>query len=459
MDKNNKKTFYIHTFGCQMNFHDSEKISGVLSENGFSEAASGKGAGLIIFNTCSIREKAEQKFFSELGRLKKLKLQRPDLKIAVTGCVAQQMGGQLLKRAPYVDFIIGPQNLHAVKDIMHLKDNVTVSIGENPELASMELPAGRKKKPGAWVSIMYGCDNFCTYCIVPHTRGREVCRPWDSIRRELEGLAAEGFKEVTFLGQNVNSYRSDVDFPGLLELASRIAGIERMRFVTSHPRDFSDGLIGALGTLEKLCEHIHLPLQSGSDDILRRMNRRYRFDDYRKKIEKLRREVPNIAITTDIIAGFPGETADDHLATMDALKEIEYDGIFAFKYSPRPGTAASVFPDQVPDAERASRLNEILALQNDITYKKNRMLEGTIEEVMVEGPSEKDAGKLSGRTRTNKLVNVTPFKNPAPRNPEMNSGSEVLPGTVLRVKIFRAGLHSLSGRPLEADVPDGESGF
>ncbi|MDA8089615.1 MAG: tRNA (N6-isopentenyl adenosine(37)-C2)-methylthiotransferase MiaB [Nitrospiraceae bacterium] len=444
MDGEKKKKFYIHTFGCQMNFHDSEKIAGLLSEKGFSEAPDGEGADLVIFNTCSIREKADQKFLSELGRIRKLKRQKPGLRIAVAGCVAQQMGQELLKKAPYVDYIIGPQNLHALMGISPVRtteDMPRLSIAENPELASMELPAARKKKPFAWVSIMYGCDNFCTYCIVPHTRGREVCRPWESIRREAEGLAAEGFKEITFLGQNVNSYRSgELDFPGLLEQADLIDGIERIRFVTSHPRDLSEGLIRAIGTLGKLCEHIHLPLQSGSDTILARMNRRYSFADYRDKIEKLRRQAPGIAITTDIIAGFPGETDNDHEATMDALKEIEYDGIFAFIYSPRPGTAASIFEGQVPDSIRKRRLNEILALQNDITARKNMSLVGTVQEVMIEGQSEKNAARLSGRTRTNKIVNFDPCPDSRKRI------EKSAPGKVVNLKIIRAGLHSLDGR-------------
>ncbi len=436
-----KKKFYIHTFGCQMNFHDSEKISGVLSESGFSEASDGEDADLIIFNTCSIREKAEQKFLSELGRIRNLKRHKPGLKIAVAGCVAQQMGGKLLKKAPYVDYLIGPQNLHALKGISPLKpikDMPALSIAENPELAFMELPAARGKKPGAWVSIMYGCDNFCTYCIVPHTRGREVCRPWESIRQEVEGLAAEGFKEVTFLGQNVNSYSSGLDFRGLLAMADRIDGIKRIRFVTSHPRDLSVALIQAMGSIGKLCEHIHLPLQSGSDTILARMNRRYSFGDYREKIERLRRQAPGIAITTDIIAGFPGETDSDHEATMAALKEIEYDGIFAFKYSPRPGTAASIFGGQVPDSVRSRRLNEILALQDEITARKNMSLVGSVQEVMVEGPSEKNTGKLTGRTRTNKIVNFDTGKK--------DPGKNISPGTIVNLKIIRAGRHSLEGK-------------
>ncbi len=455
-NENKNHKFYIHTFGCQMNFHDSEKISGLLSENGFSEASDGEGADLVIFNTCSIREKAEQKFLSELGRIRKLKQQKPGLRIAVAGCVAQQMGKELLKKAPYIDYVIGPQNLHAIKDIVPVQDKKSVdmpllSVAENPELASMELPAERKKRPGAWVSIMYGCDNFCTYCIVPHTRGREVCRPWESIRREVEALASDGFKEVTFLGQNVNSYLSGgLDFPGMLELADAIDGIERIRFVTSHPRDLSDGLIQAFGSLKKLCEHIHLPLQSGSDPILARMNRRYSLAGYREKIEKLRRQAPGISITTDIIAGFPGETDEDHEATMTALREIEYDGIFAFKYSPRPGTAASVFEKQVPDAVRARRLSDILALQNEITARKNMYLVGTVQEVLVEGTSEKDEKKLTGRTRSNKIVNFDP--SPGLEKAKKIKMENLLPGRTVCLRIIRAGLHSLEGQLFTGNV-------
>ncbi|MDA8087840.1 MAG: tRNA (N6-isopentenyl adenosine(37)-C2)-methylthiotransferase MiaB, partial [Nitrospiraceae bacterium] len=451
-----KKKFYIRTFGCQMNFHDSEKISGVLSENGFSEVQDGDRdkADIIIFNTCSIREKAEQKFFSELGRLKRLKRQRPGLKIAVAGCVAQQMGRELLRRAPFVDCIAGPQNIHSLghsigRILLEREaqpgglDNggpgpdIDVNIGENPGLASMELPAARKKKPGAWVSIMYGCDNFCTYCIVPFTRGREVCRPAGSILDEMRRLAEDGFREVTLLGQNVNSYRSpagDTGFPGLLEMADRVGGIKRIRFVTSHPRDLSEGLIEAVGGLEKLCEHIHLPLQSGSDAVLARMNRRYILADYMDKIDRLRGRLPGISITTDIIAGFPGETEEDHRATMAALRRIEFDGIFAFKYSARPGTPASKFPGRLPAEVSAGRLEEILALQDEITLRKNMALEGSIEEVMVEGPDEKNKNCLSGRTRTNKIVNFS-------ADPSMVLSA----GDTVALKIIRGRRHSLEG--------------
>ncbi|MDA8171074.1 MAG: tRNA (N6-isopentenyl adenosine(37)-C2)-methylthiotransferase MiaB [Nitrospiraceae bacterium] len=479
MEKKKVKVyFYIRTFGCQMNFHDSEKISGVLARSGFSEVSDEDKdrADIIVFNTCSIRQKAEQKFFSELGRLKKLKRQRPGLKIAVAGCVAQQMGRELLRKAPFVDCIVGPQNIHSLGRIFSGPEGVScracaggearldrdVLIDENHQLASIELPAARKKKPGAWVSIMYGCNNFCTYCIVPFTRGREVCRPSGSILDEIRRLAEEGFREVTLLGQNVNSYRNPapggVDFPGLLEMADRIDGISRIRFVTSHPRDLSEGLIEAIGGLEKLCEHVHLPLQSGSDAVLARMNRRYSFADYMGRIERLRRRVPGISITTDIIAGFPGETEEDHEATMTALRRIEFDGIFAFKYSPRPGTAASKFSGHLPDDVSARRLDEILALQDDITLEKNRALVGTTEEVMVEGADEKNADeknkdRLAGRTRTNKTVN---FFSAVP-----SGGADLSPGALVSLEIIKARRHSLEGelRVLEGELraPGGET--
>ena len=453
--------FYIHTFGCQMNFHDSEKISGVLAGKGLSEVPEEEQdrADLVVFNTCAIREKAEQKFFSELGRLKWLKKRRPGLKIAVTGCIAQQMGRELLRRAPFVDFIAGPQNIAFLGNLIGQWDfNLcagnaknqnprNVLLDENPDIASTELPARRKGKPRAWVSIMYGCDNFCTYCIVPFTRGREVCRPSESILREIRQLADEGFREVTLLGQNVNSYRSDVDFPGLLAKACGVDGISRIRFVTSHPRDLSAGLIRAFGELKNLCQHIHLPLQSGSNGVLARMNRRYSFGEYMGKIEKLRRMAPGISITTDIIAGFPGETEEDYEATLYALKQVEFDGIFAFKYSPRPGTPAASFPGRLRQETAARRLSEILALQDEITLRKNRSLEGAIEEVLVEGPDfgHNPAGgkepcpfRSTGRTRTNKIVNFSAG--------ETGLAASLTPGSLVPVRIIRAKKHSLEGQ-------------
>jgi tRNA-2-methylthio-N6-dimethylallyladenosine synthase len=420
----------ITTFGCQMNFHDSEKMAGILQSEGYSLTDNQKEADLIIFNTCSIRQKAEQKFLSHLGRLKSLKKRRPGLKIAVAGCIAQQMGEELFKRAPHVDYVIGPQNLHKVRDIIREEKPFT-ALEENPEIAELELPVSRKEKGRAWVSIMYGCDNFCTYCIVPYTRGRETSRPSESILGEIKQLAQEGFKEVTLLGQNVNSYRSDTDFPGLLRKINDIEGIERIRFVTSHPRDLSDALIEAIAGLDKVCEHIHLPLQSGSTRILGLMNRGYTRDEYMAKINKLREKVPGIAITSDIIAGFPTETEKDHKETVDALKEIKFDGIFAFKFSPRPGTAASQMDGQLPEEVKLERLQEILRLQDDITLEKNKTLEGSLVEVLVEGTSDTDRNKLTGRTRTNKIVNFT--------------GDNNTTGEIITVKILKAMRHSLEG--------------
>lgn len=423
------KKYLIATWGCQMNVHDSEKMAGILSREGYAPARDHKEADLIIFNTCSIREKAEQKFFSELGKLKSLKKSRPDLRVAVAGCVAQQMGEGLMKRAPHVDFILGPQNLHRIPD-MEGRASRASALEDNPSLDMEELPALRTERGRAWVSIMYGCDNFCSYCIVPFTRGRERSRPSESIIREIEGLASEGYKEVTLLGQNVNSYRSDTDFPGLLRKIDAVEGIERVRFVTSHPKDFSDALVDAMAELPSLCEHIHLPLQSGSSRILGLMNRKYGFEEYAGKVDRLKERIPGIAITSDIISGFPTETEADHRATVRALEELCFDGIFAFRFSPRPGTRAETMEGQLPEEVKLERLREILALQDDITLRKNKPLEGTVQEVLVEGPSETDPARLCGRTRTNKIVNF--------------SGS-AREGELVRVEIGVSKKHSFDG--------------
>jgi tRNA-2-methylthio-N6-dimethylallyladenosine synthase len=438
------KKCYIRTFGCQMNMHDSEKMAGVLKARGCAITGEQREADLIIFNTCSIRQKAEQKFLSELGKVKSLKRQRPGLKVAVAGCIAQQMGEGLLKRAPHVDYVIGPQNIHLLG---HLLGDIgtegpMTAIGENPLIAETDLPALRKDRGRAWVSIMYGCDNFCTYCIVPYTRGRETSRPSGSILKEIEGLARGGFKEVTLLGQNVNSYRSDTDFPGLLEKINSVKGIERIRFVTSHPRDLSEALVEGIAGLGKVCEHIHLPLQSGSTRVLGLMNRGYSLEDYMKKVQRLRERVPGIAITSDIIAGFPTETEEDHLETMRAMRDVGFDGVFAFKFSRRPGTSASDMEGQLPEDVKLRRLKEILALQDDITLQKNSLLEGTCQEVLVEGPSETDSYLLTGRTRTNKIVN---FSLNAQQAPFKLMNEKGLMNRLIMVRILRARRHSLEG--------------
>lgn len=416
-----------------MNVHDSEKMAGILEQEGYSLRDNPKDADLIIFNTCSIRQKAEQKFYSELGRIKSLKKRRPDLKIAVAGCIAQQQGRAILKKAPHVDYVFGPQNIHMLSDMLRTHRDA-VAIDDNPEIAELDLPVSRKEGVRAWVSIMYGCNNFCSYCIVPYTRGRERSRPSENIYREVAGLASNGFKEVTLLGQNVNSYRSDVDFSGLLKKINSIEGIDRIRFVTSHPRDLSDDLIISMKELDRVCEHIHLPLQSGSSRILELMNRGYTYEEYCRKVEKLKDAIPHISITTDIIAGFPGETDNDHRATINAVNDIEFDGIFAFKFSPRPGTMAANMKGQLSDETKSERLSEILEIQDKITFMKNEALKGSVQEILVEGVSETDKGKLTGRTRTNKIVNFT--------------GTDVHVGQMLYVEIVEARRHSLEGRPV-----------
>ena len=426
--------FYIETFGCQMNEHDSEKMDHLLQAGGFEPAKDATGADVIIVNTCCVREKAEQKFYSELGRVKAYKKNRPDLRIAVAGCIAQQEGKKILKKASYVDFVFGPQNIHKLEDFIS-SSNAPVAVSDNPDLALIDLPVQREAGVKAWVTIMYGCNNFCSYCVVPYTRGREKSRPSEHIYAEVSEIAEKGCKEITLLGQNVNSYQSDVSFPGLFKNLSRVGGIERIRFVTSHPKDLSLDLADAIAELPKVCEHIHLPLQSGSDNVLKLMNRVYSYDIYRDKVILLREKVPGITITSDIIAGFPGETEKDHIRTVDALKEMEFDGIFAFKFSPRPGTAAVRIEGHLPENIKSERLDEILRLQDEITLRKNLLFENTHQEILIEGISGTDKGRLTGRTRTNKIVTI----------PE----TETLKGTIITVEIKKARKHSLEGIPLK----------
>ena len=425
-----KKHVYIHTFGCQMNVHDSEKMLGILEQSGYSVTVNPRMADLVIFNTCSIRQKAEQKFYSELGRTKYFKKINPALKIVVAGCIAQHEGTSIIQRAPYIDYIIGPQNIHIMKNLPNGRAK-TVFLEDNPAISIVDLPTKRDDGVKAWITIMHGCNNYCSYCVVPYTRGRERSRPSENIYAEVRELCEKGYKEITLLGQNVNSYKSDVDFSGLLRKLNRVGGIERIRFVTSHPKDLSNGLIDSMAQLPKVCEHIHLPLQSGSTKILNLMNRRYTYEEYRDKILSLRKNVPNITITSDIIAGFPGETNEDHMLTIRALKEIEFDGIYAFKFSPRHGTRAAMFRGRVPEEMQSQRLHEILFIQDKITTRKNTSLEGTIHEVLIEGPHETDNQQQTGRTRTNKIVTIP--------------GRTIDIGTLINVTIIKGRRHSLEG--------------
>lgn len=426
-----KKFVYIYTYGCQMNVHDSEKMLGTLAQDGYTATAVPEKADLIIFNTCAIREKAEHKFYSQLGRIKHLKKSNPLLRIAVAGCVAQDSRQKVMKRAPHVDFVLGPQNLHVVRNLHDSNRNLFIE--ENPDIAYQEYEMSRGSSTRAWVSIMYGCNNFCSYCIVPYTRGREVSRPSLSILAEIRGLKEKGYKEVTLLGQNVNSYLSDVDFVGLLCQIDSV-GIERVRFVTSHPRDLSSALIDAMVELPSLCNNLHLPLQSGSDGILQAMNRRYSYAEYREKIDLIRNKVPSVTLSTDIIIGFPGESESDFEQTVKAVEEIEFDGMFAFKYSKRKGTRAYDMPGQVPDEVKAERLDRLLNIQEDIALKGNRALEGSVQEILIEGLSETDPSMLMGRTRSNKIVTLD--NNGAPE------------GSVLSVRIEKGRHHSLHGKKI-----------
>ncbi len=431
------KSFHIITFGCQMNEHDSERMTGILEKNGCVSEPNIENADMVILNTCSIREKAEQKFYSELGRLRNLKAAKPELKIAVAGCIAQQEGRNILSRAPYVDMIFGTSDIGRLSNVVEkglsLRSPLIHTAGD-PEYHRKQIPASRIDKIKAWVSIMYGCDNFCTYCVVPYLRGRERSRSSSDIVSEVRELAAKGYKEVTFLGQNVNSYgrglEGNADFPSLLRLVSEVRGVERIRFVTSHPRDLSGGLIAAVRDLPKVCESLHLPVQSGSDTILASMNRKYTRDDYIAKVKRLRDAVPDIALTTDIIVGFPGERPEDFDMTVSLLQEIRYDGIFAFKYSKRPGTAALKLSGHLPENVKEERLNQVLELQKAITVKKNNEHLGTIKEILVDGFSKR-GGAVSGRTRGNKVVNV--------------DGPASLIGSLVHVKITSAGVNSLTG--------------
>lgn len=426
-----KKKFHIITYGCQMNVHDSERIAGILQAEGCTPAEGPDNADIIVFNTCSIRQKAEHKFMSQLGRFSSVKKKRPDLVVAVAGCVAEQEGIRLLSKTFPVDFVVGPQNIAVFREIAR-GDAAPLHIGENSSVPEAEIDALRGDKVKAWVTIMHGCDNFCSYCVVPFTRGRERSRDAQYILREISELSSRGIKEVCLLGQNVNSYNKGVTFPELLRAVNAIEGIERVRFVTSHPKDFSDELIAAIGRLPKVCEHVHLPLQSGSSRILELMNRKYTYDDYRKKVTRLRECVPNICITSDIIAGFPQEADDDFRATLTALEEIRFDGIFAFAFSPRPNTRAATMTGMVPEPLRYERLNRILALQDLITDEKNSLLQSTFQEVLIEGIEEGGEGRIQGRTRGNKKVVLT-------------GQSSARPGDILEVCITKAKRHGLEG--------------
>jgi tRNA-2-methylthio-N6-dimethylallyladenosine synthase len=399
--------------GCQMNEYDSDLVGRFLANWGLAPADNHENADLIIMNTCTVRAKAQQKAFSILGRMAALKKKRkPDLTLGIMGCVAQQQGPDLINRFPELDFVLGTREIGRIPQILDRVINghekvVAVDLAQTKSFPDMNdnYYQGRVK---GYLSIMEGCNNFCSFCIVPFVRGREVSRPSQDIIREAESLISQGIKEITLLGQNVNSYLSleekDVDFPMLLKMLNRLDGLRRIRFTTSHPKDLSGELIRCFEELDKLCPHIHLPLQSGSNKILSRMNRRYTREEYLELVRKLRDMRPDLSITSDIIVGFPGETDEDFEMTLELIKIIEFDGIYSFKYSDRRGTLAEKMDGKVDEGEKAARLLKLQAIQHDITLKRNNNYVGRLQDVLVEGESKK-GGQLTGRTGSNKIVN------------------------------------------------------
>lgn len=417
------KHLYINTIGCQMNVYDSEQIARGMKTLRYKLTSFPDKADLIIVNTCAIREKAEQKVFSFLGRLDALKRKKPDLIIGVGGCVAQQEGAKILARVPHIDLVFGTNaigRLPGIIEKIESKKCRVVDVEMTEEIEELDFISDKydEGKITSYVTIMQGCDNYCTYCVVPYVRGKEASRYPEIIVSEIRNIVESGVKEVTLLGQNVNSYgkkKGLCSFPELLTLVNEIDGLLRIRFTTSHPKDLSDDLIIAFKHLDKLCNHIHLPVQSGSNNVLKRMNRKYTREIYLEKVDKLRNVCPDIAITSDIIVGFPGEEVADFRKTLDLIKQVEFDGLFAFKYSDRPNAAATRFPDKVSEKEKKKRLQQVLNLQDHFTTKKNRALEGSTPLILVEGLSKKQSNskklnrrqdvQWTGRTSTNKIVN------------------------------------------------------
>ncbi|MGN1350528.1 MAG: tRNA (N6-isopentenyl adenosine(37)-C2)-methylthiotransferase MiaB [Anaerovoracaceae bacterium] len=413
--RNNGKSYFIQTFGCQMNEHDSETIAGMLEEMGYVESPARDTADIIVMNTCSVRENADNRFFGQLGIMKKVRERRPGTVVAVCGCMMQQehIIRRLKEKYAWVDIIFGTMSIHEfpqlLKDCLAKKEKV-MKVYQEQEKIIEGLPVHRKFKHKSFVNIMNGCNNFCTYCIVPYTRGRERSREPEEILAEIRGLVADGVKEVTLLGQNVNSYGNGCgfgcDFAELIRRINAIEGLERIRFMTSHPKDLSDRLIAAFSDCEKLCHHIHLPVQSGSSEVLRRMNRHYTKESYIDLVERIRSAVPDIALTTDIIVGFPGETEADFEDTLDLVRRVRFDSAFTFLYSVRTGTPAAEYEDQIPEEVKHQRFERLVDTLNEITAEKNALYQNRTVEVLVEGESARgEAGTWSGRTDTFKLVN------------------------------------------------------
>ena len=420
-----------------MNVHDSEKLLGVLVASGYQPTENEEEANLIILNTCAVREKAEHKVYSELGRIGKHK--KKGTLIGVCGCVAQKEGRRLLERMPFVDFVLGPRNIYSLPQVLEevkIGRRVVKTELNGSCITSLAFPVIRKDPYRAYVTVMEGCDNFCTYCIVPYTRGREVSRPSSEIVEEVKRLVDAGYKEVTLLGQNVNSYGKgldeNIDFAGLLERVHEVDGLSWIRFVTSHPKDFSLRLVKTIASLPKVCEYIHLPAQSGSNRILERMGRKYTREEYLEKVAMIREYIPTAGITSDFIVGFPGEEEEDFQLTLDLLERVRYQGVFAFRYSVRPGTRAASWKDDVPLSVKRERLSRLLRLQDSITQEVSASYKGRILEVLFH---QWDNGKLEGRSRDNKIVTAW--------------GPKKYLGAIVRVKIEHTKMYELTGTIIE----------
>jgi len=430
------KRYHLTTFGCQMNAHDSERMKGMLDSLGYEEAEDRRGADLILFNTCSIREKADERFISHLGEARALKARRPGVIVGVGGCWAQSVKDEVFLRFPFVDVAYGPGQVHKLAEFL-TSDSLTAQGYFEFEGFTGRLPAKRARKHQAWVQISVGCNCVCSYCIVPSTRGREVSRPAGELVEEVRRLAEDGVREVTLLGQNVNSYGRDLPgaermtFARLLARLDAIEGIERIRYTSPHPKDMREDVIRAHAELPSLCEHIHLPLQSGSSRVLKRMRRTYTRERYLDRVALIREHVPDCALTTDIIVGFPGESESDFEQTLALAEEVGYDGAFTFIYSPRRGTEAATLPDQIPHEVKVARMEQLVEVIQRRAHERAQRFVGRTLEVLVEGPSRTDPSRLRGRSRHNKVVNFTGLGEP---------------GDVVLVEIEAATSQTLSGQ-------------
>ena len=431
------KKSLIYTLGCQQNESDSEKLSGMLKKMGYTPTDNPDEADVILFNTCAVRENAEKKLFGRVGALKPLKEKNPELLLGVCGCMAQEAGMEekFRRRYRFVDMVFGTHALYRFPEILKKALSERTQVRDVSDIdgeVTEGIPVDRASSVKSYVSVMYGCNNFCSYCIVPYVRGRERSRAYRDVINEVREIADSGCKEIMLLGQNVNSYNGGVDFPELLYKVSEVPGIERIRFMSSHPKDISSELISVMAERENICNQLHLPVQSGSDRILKLMNRHYNTEHYLSIVDEVKKKIPDVTLTTDIIVGFPGETDEDFLKTVELLKTVRYDSIFSFIYSKRTGTPAEKMADVMTEEHKHENFSKMLEIQNEISLEKNKALIGSVQSVLVEGQSKTDHDKMSGRSEGGKLVHF--------------SSDAVRPGDIVKVKIESVNTWTLSGK-------------